>query len=69
MTSHNLNTQEWRWNQCFDIDFTINDKLQKNIISQKQKPFYSLSFKYTFNSSKDVYFAYSIPYSYSLLLR
>ena len=66
MTSQDAKSQEWRWDKCFDIDFSVNDKIQKNIASQK--PFYSLSFKYTFENSQDVYFAYSIPYGFSSLL-
>lgn len=37
--------------------------------SQKKKNYYTLSFEYTFHYDDDeVYFAYSIPYTYSQLL-
>lgn len=73
MTSHDMKSQDWRFDKCCDLEFTVNDKLTKNIQTQngKSKPFYQLSFKYTFDADTEgsVYFAYSTPYSYSQLLR
>ncbi|CDW76366.1 zinc carboxypeptidase family protein [Stylonychia lemnae] len=68
--------QKWQQDKCFNIQFQQNPELIKSLgkHNQQAKYYHELTFKYKFEPADDaqlgngIYFAYSIPFTYSQLI-
>ena len=74
---HAHDSSKWEQDKCYDVVFQQSPELIKSYgrVSGQPKYFHELSFKYRFEAAEEnqigdgVYFAYSIPYTYSQLIR